>query len=120
MQEMLGTDGTLPSAASVKVDGVNPQPSDDTEGSLWDLVMHGTGISVPRSAASDDAYPAPRSLGVADMGVSGLLLPGSPSFPPPPINWRRVGDNAMLACSQVTATERLLHKTLSPIKFRLV
>jgi hypothetical protein len=120
MQEMSGTDGTLPGAASVKVDGVNPQPSDNTEGSLWDLVMHGTSISVPRSAAPDDAYPAPRSLGVADMEVSGLLLPGSPSFLPPPINWRRVGDNAKLACSQVTATERLLHKTLSPIKFRLV
>jgi hypothetical protein len=37
---------------------------------------------------------------------------GSPGFLPPPINLRRVGDEAESMCSWVAAIERLLHEML--------
>jgi hypothetical protein len=115
VQEMSGADGTSPGAASVKVDDVGPQPSDDIGRLLRDLVIRGTGIGVPESAALGDVAPTPGSSGDAGLGVSGLLLPGSPSFPPPPIDWRRVGDEVEFACSQVASAERLLHETLASV-----
>jgi hypothetical protein len=48
IQEMSGNDGATLGATSVEVDGAGPQPSDDTGGLVRDLVMCGTGISVPR------------------------------------------------------------------------
>jgi hypothetical protein len=87
-----------------------PHLGDDTGALLQDLVMCGAGIGVPGSAA-----PAPGSSSAAGPGVSGLLLSGSPSFPPPPIDWRRVGDEAKFPCSQVIVVDRLLHETLASI-----
>jgi hypothetical protein len=77
-----------------------PHLGDDTGALLQDLVMCGAGIGVPGSAA-----PAPGSSSAAGPGVSGLLLLGSPSFPPPPIDWRRVGDEAKFPCSQVIVVD---------------
>jgi hypothetical protein len=82
-------------------------------GLIWDLVKHDTGINVPGSAASGDAAPAPGSLGTVGLRVSRLHMTGSPDFPPPPIDWTWVGDEDESACSQVTATERLLYETLA-------
>jgi hypothetical protein len=113
VSEVSGADGASLGAANVEVDGASPQPSDDTESSLQELVMRGSGFSVPRSAAPDDAAPIPGSPGTMCLGVSRLILLGSPNFLPPPINWRRVEDNAEFACSQVTTAERLLYKTLA-------
>jgi hypothetical protein len=115
VQEMLGVDGVSLGAASVKVDGVEPHPSDDTRGSLRDLVMCGASIDVPRSAALGNAALAPGPLGVVGLGVSALLLPTSPSFPPLPTDWRWVEDNAEFACPLVATVERLLHETLASV-----
>jgi hypothetical protein len=59
VQEMLGANGASLGATSVEVDGAGPHPSDDTRGSLRDLVMRGADIDVPRSAALGNAAPAP-------------------------------------------------------------
>jgi hypothetical protein len=96
-------------------DGAGPQPSDDTGGSLRDLVMRGVGIGVLGCASPGDVTPAPGYKGTMGLRVSGLLLPDSPSFPPLPINWRRVGDDAEFTCSQVPSAEKLLHKTLASV-----
>jgi hypothetical protein len=79
---MLGADGMSLGAASAEVDGADPQPSDDTKGSLWDLVMRGASFGVPRSATPGEAAPAPGSLSAVCPGVFRLLLLGSPGFPP--------------------------------------
>jgi hypothetical protein len=113
VQEMLAADGTSLVASSVEVDGASPEPSDDTGRSLQDLVVRGTGISVPGSAAPCDAAPAPGSLGALGSGVSGWLLLCYLGFPPPPIESRQVGDNAESAGSWVAVAERLLHETLA-------
>jgi hypothetical protein len=91
---MLGVDVVSQGAAYIEVDGAGPQLSDDVGGLLQDLVKHGAIIDVPRSATSGDAAAAPGFLGTADLGVSELHLPGPPGFPPLPINWRRVEDEA--------------------------
>jgi hypothetical protein len=57
----------------------------------------------------------PGSLGAVGPGVSDLLLPGSPGFLPPPIDWRQVEDSVAFIYSQVTDAERLLHETLASI-----
>jgi hypothetical protein len=57
----------------------------------------------------------PGSSGAMGPRVSKLYLPGSPIFMSPPINWRRVGDEAGSACSWVIAAERLLHDMLASI-----
>jgi hypothetical protein len=49
------------------------------------------------------------------LGVSGLLLLGSSSFLPLPIDWRWVEDNTEFTCLQVTTAERLLHETLASV-----
>jgi hypothetical protein len=77
--------------------------------------VRSTGVGVPRSAAPGDAALAPGSSSATDLEVFGLYLSGSPSFPPPPINWRLVGDEAECACSQVAAAERLLYETLASV-----
>jgi hypothetical protein len=48
--------------------------------------MRGIDIGAFRSAALGDVNLASRSSGAAGTGVSRLLLLGSPSFPPPPID----------------------------------
>jgi hypothetical protein len=65
---MSSVDGALLVAASVEVDGADPQPNNDTGGSLQDLVMRGTGIGVPRRAAPGDAAPAPGSSRATAQG----------------------------------------------------
>jgi hypothetical protein len=90
--EMLGT-------INVDVDGVSPWLGDEARSSLRNLVMRGTGIDVPRSAAPGDTTIAPGSLGVTGLGVFVLLLLSSPGFPPPPIKWRQVEHNAEFVCS---------------------
>jgi hypothetical protein len=115
VQEAMGVDGVPPSAASVEVDVVSSQPSDDARGSLWGLVMCSDCVGVPGSVASDHTSPAPRSSCAVGLGVSSLLPPGTPILPPSPINWRRVEGDVELACSQVADAEMLLHDTLSSI-----
>jgi hypothetical protein len=113
--EMPGADGASLGTASVKVDGAGPQSSDDTGGLLQDLVMRGAVTGVPRSATLGDAVPAPASSDTTGPGVSGLLLSDSPGIPPPPINWRQVGEDVEFTCSWVTTAERLLHETLASV-----
>jgi hypothetical protein len=108
-------DGTSPGTVSIEVDGTSPRPGDDARGLLLDWVTRGTGISASASAALSDATPAPESLGAVGSGVSWLLLPGSPSLLPPPIDWRPVEDSATFACSQVTDTERMLQETMASV-----
>jgi hypothetical protein len=81
------------------VDGVSPQLSDDAGGLPQDLVRHGVGTDVARSAAPGDAAPTPGSSGTVGPRVSGPHLSGSPGFTPPPIDWRWVGDEAEFMCS---------------------
>jgi hypothetical protein len=59
-----------------------PQPSVDTGDSLWDLMTHGAGFSVPGSAALSDAALTHGCSGVVGLRVSELLLPGSLGFWP--------------------------------------
>jgi hypothetical protein len=47
VQEMPGVDSASLGATSVEVDGISSQPSDDTGGSLRDLVMHEASFGVP-------------------------------------------------------------------------
>jgi hypothetical protein len=82
---------------------------------LWHSVKRNADINVPWSAAPGDAATTPGSLGTAGSRVFGLHLWGSPGFPPPPIDWRRVGDEAESACSQVTIMERFLYEMLASI-----
>jgi hypothetical protein len=98
VQEMLGADGASLGTFSVKVDGANPWTGDDTGGSLYDLVIHGTGLDMLGSATSGDAIPAPGSSGAGGPRVAGLPLLGCLSFAPPPINWRRVEDDVEFMC----------------------
>jgi hypothetical protein len=70
VQEMPGADGASLGAASIEVDGTGPIPSDDTEGSLRDLVMRGANIGVARGAALGDVAPAPGPSGATGPGVS--------------------------------------------------
>jgi hypothetical protein len=84
-------------------------------GLLRDLVKRGTDIDVPRSGAPSDAAPAAGSLGTIGPVVSGLHLSGSLDFPPPPIDWRRVGDEAESGCSLVATAERILHEMLASV-----
>jgi hypothetical protein len=81
-QEMLGADGASLGAASVEVDCTAPQPSVDTGDSLWDLMTHGAGFSVPGSAALSDAALTHGCSGVAGLRVYELLVPGSLGFRP--------------------------------------
>jgi hypothetical protein len=115
VREVLGTDGTSLGAVGVEVDGAGPRPCDDTRGLLRDLVMRGTSLGMPRSTTLGDATPAPRSSSAVGPGVARLLLLGSSSFPPLPINWRWVEDNIEFACSQVAIAERLLHEMLASV-----
>jgi hypothetical protein len=78
-------------------------------------VRCGAGINVLGSAALGNVAPTPGSLGTVGPGVSGLHLPGSPGIPPPPIDWRRLGDEAESVCSQVATIETLLHETLTSV-----
>jgi hypothetical protein len=74
VQEATGVDGMSLGAISVEVD--------------QDWMMRSIDIGTPRSVVLGDATLAPKSLGTLGQGVSGLLLSGSPSFLPLPINWR--------------------------------
>jgi hypothetical protein len=82
MREVLGTDGALLDTVGIEVDGAGPQPCDDASGLLWNLVMHGASLGMPESTALGDAILAPGSSDVTSPGVAGLLLQGSPVFPP--------------------------------------
>jgi hypothetical protein len=78
----------LPGAAGVEVEGIGPQLGDDAGSLLLDLVMCSAHTGVLRSATPGDVAPAYGSSKAAGPRVSGLYLPGSPSFLPLPINWR--------------------------------
>jgi hypothetical protein len=77
--------------------------------------VSGTGAGVSGGAAL-----ALRSLSTVGPGISGLFLLGSPGSSFPPINWRRVEDEAEFACSQVTTAERLLHETLASVHWKIL
>jgi hypothetical protein len=99
VQEMPDADGTLLGAVSIEVDRASPLPRDDTGGLLHDLVTHGSGPGMPGIAVPGDTILALGFLGVVGSGVAGLCLSGSPDFPPPPINWRRVEGDAEFVVS---------------------
>jgi hypothetical protein len=81
-----GDDGKSLGAISVEVDGVSPRPGDDAGGFLQDWVTCGTVIHGPESTTLGDVTPSPGSSDVTGPRGSGLLLPGSPGFPPLPID----------------------------------
>jgi hypothetical protein len=83
------------------VDVSGPQPGDSVESLLWDSVRCGASIDVPGWAAQGDAAPSPRSSSTMGPGVSDPLLPGSPDFPPLPIDWMWVRYKAESVCSHV-------------------
>jgi hypothetical protein len=93
-QETLDADHASLGPTNIKVDGADPQPSDDTRGLLQHLVMHGANIGVRGSTTPGDAALAPSSSGTAGPRLSELLLLGSVGFLRSPIKWRRVGDHA--------------------------
>jgi hypothetical protein len=117
---MSGADGTSLGGASVEVDGASPQPSNGTEGLLWDLVMHGANIGVSGNAAPGDVALDPGPLGTMSPGVSRLLLSGSPGFLRPSIDWRRVEDNSKLVRLQDATVERLLHEMLASVSRKIL
>jgi hypothetical protein len=88
VREELNVDATSLSIVSVEVDGAGPWPGNDARGPCRDLVVCGTGLGMPRSAALGDAIPTPESLGTTGPRATGLFLPGSISSPLPPIHWR--------------------------------
>jgi hypothetical protein len=49
--ELPGADGASLGTISVEVDAVGPQLGDEARGPLCDLVVHGTGLGMPRSTA---------------------------------------------------------------------
>jgi hypothetical protein len=73
------------------------------------------GADVFESVAPGDAAPAPGSSGAMSPGLHGPYLSGSPGSSSPPINWRRVENEAESACSQVATMEWLLHETLASV-----
>jgi hypothetical protein len=97
--EVSGKGSAPRGAASVEVVDTGPRLGDSIKSLLQDLMVHGASAGVPGSATPGDVAPAPRSLSTVSSGVSGLYLPGSPGAPPPPINWRRVEDEAKSTCS---------------------
>jgi hypothetical protein len=97
--EVPGAGGAPQGATGAKVADAGPQPSDYAKSLLQDLVVRGAGADVPRIAALGDVASAPGSSSTVSPGVSGPYLPGSPGALLPPINWRRVEDEAESACS---------------------
>jgi hypothetical protein len=82
--------------------------------------VSGTGAGVSGGAALGGAALALRSSSTVGPGISGLFLLGSLGSSSPPINWRRVEDEAEFACSQVTTAERLLHETLVSVHWKIL
>jgi hypothetical protein len=113
ISEVPSAGSALQGTTGQDVVGSGPRLGDDVKSTLWDLVVRGAGTGVFRSATSGDTTPALRSSRTGGPGMSGLCLLGPPGFLPPPINWRRVGDEVESACPQVAAVERLLHETLT-------
>jgi hypothetical protein len=108
--------GSIPQgAASAEVADVGPRLGGRAWGLSQDLVVHGSDVGIPRSVALGDAASALGPSSTFSAGVSGLYLSGSFDSPPPPINWRRVEDEAEFECLQVVTTERLLHETLASV-----
>jgi hypothetical protein len=71
--------------------------------------------SVAGSAALGDVVPALGPLGVMSLELLGPSQPSSLGSASSPISWRRVQNEAELACSQVTTVERILHDTLASV-----
>jgi hypothetical protein len=80
---------------------------------MQDLVVHNFGVGTSGNAALGDLAPASESSSTMSPGVSRSYLSGPPDSSSSPMNWRRVEDEAESTRSQVIATERLLHETLS-------
>jgi hypothetical protein len=97
--EVLGASGAPQGVADTEVADTGPRLGDKARSLLQDLVVRDAGVGIPESATPGDATPAPGSLSTVSPWVSGLYLPDSPGAPPPPINWRRVEDEAESACS---------------------
>jgi hypothetical protein len=101
-------DNALLGTISVGAGRANPQPCDDTGSPRHELVVWGTDIGMPGHTTPGDTVLAPGSTGAVGPGVAGLLLPGYPVSPSPPINCGHVEDRAEQACSQVVVAKRLL------------
>jgi hypothetical protein len=95
--------------------GAVPRLGNDTESLLRDLGVHNADAGVLKSVTPNDTATAPGSSSVMRPRVSGLYLPRFPSFPPPPSNWWRVGDEAESTCSWVATIERWLHDMLASV-----
>jgi hypothetical protein len=52
--------------------------------------------------------------------LPGPSRPSSPSSASSPVSWGRVENEAELACSQVTTTERMLHDTLVSVHGNII
>jgi hypothetical protein len=89
-------------------------------GLLRDMVRHDACINVHLCAALGNAARALESSSATGLGVSGLLIPGSPDFPPPLIHWMWVGDEVESACSYVAITVSLLDETLASVGWNIL
>jgi hypothetical protein len=77
--------GSIPQgAASAEVADVGPRLGGRAWGLSQDLVVHGSDVGIPGSAALGDATSALRPSSTFSAGVSGLYLSGSFDSPPHP------------------------------------
>jgi hypothetical protein len=111
----LGVDGTPLGTVSTEADGADSRLGDDVVSLLRDLVVRGTGLGTPRRIDPSDAIPALGSSGIGGLGITRLLLLGTPDSSSPSIEWRQVEDNVEYACSQVTVVKRLLREALASV-----
>jgi hypothetical protein len=118
--EVPGAGGAPQGVTDVEVADAGPWLGGSARSLSHDLVVRGTGAGIPESATLGDEAPAPGSSSVMGPGISGLYLPSSPGSPPPPINWRRVGDEVESVYSQVTTVERLLHEMMASVHWNIM
>jgi hypothetical protein len=83
----LGPDGAPLGTINVEANGADPWLGDGAGSPLHDLVVCGCGLGMPGRTKSDDAVPAPGSLGTVHPGITGLLLPGPPGSSSPSIDY---------------------------------
>jgi hypothetical protein len=93
---------------SIEVDGADPRSGDSAGALPHDLVVHGTGLGMPKSAARAIQFQ-PLSPWVSwARGQPACSCRVPPSSLLPPIDWRQVEDNIEFTCSQVALVKRLL------------
>jgi hypothetical protein len=75
---------------SIEVNGVEPRPSEASEGPCLDLALHSSGPIYPGCTALGIAVPTLEFSGAMDPKVAGLGLSDSPGSSCLPIDWGQV------------------------------